>query len=147
MSQTSFMYRISDLATLLARVVVGAVFIAHGLPKAADFHGTVSGFGALGIPLPEVAAVTAVVVEVGGGFALIAGFLLPLAGVALAGMMGAAYYFAHLGEPLVGGYEFLLVLAASALALGFSGGRYSLDRLLPWGRGHKQESAPVPASA
>lgn len=147
MPQSSPMSRISDIVTLLARMVVGVVFIAHGLPKAADFGGTVAGFGALGIPLPEAAAVTAVVIEVGGGAALIAGFLLPLTGVALAGMMGGAYYFAHVGDPLVGGYEFLLVLAASALALGFSGGRYSLDRLLPWGRERKQESNPVLASA
>lgn len=147
MPQLSPMSRISDLATLLARVVVGVVFIAHGLPKAADFHGTAAGFGTLGVPLPEVAATTAVVVEVGGGVALIAGFLLPVVGVVLTGMMGAAYCFAHIGDPLVGGYELLLVLGVSALALGFSGGRYSLDRLLPWGRGHKQEPAPVPASA
>lgn len=147
MPQSPPMSKISDLVTLFARVVVGSVFIAHGLPKAADFPATVTAFGALGVPLPEIAVATAVVVETGGGVALIAGFLLPPVGVALAGMMGAAYYFAHLGDPLVGGYEILLVLGVSALALGFSGGRYCIDRLLPWGRGHRQGSAPVPASA
>src|SRR5699024_9754778 len=116
--QSSPMSKISDLVTLFARVVVGSVFIAHGLPKEADFPATVTAFGTLGVPLPEIAVATAVVVETGGGVALIAGFLLPPVGVALAGMMGAAYYFAHLGDPLIGGYEILLVLGVSALALG-----------------------------
>src|SRR5699024_1671622 len=123
------------------------VFIAHGLPKEADFPATVTAFGPLGVPLPEIAVAPAVVAETGGGVALIAGFLLPPAGGARAGLMGAAYSFAHPGDPLIGGYEILLVLGVSALALGFSGGRYCIDRLLPWGRGNRQGSAPAPASA
>ncbi len=126
--------RISDAAALLARIAVGVVFVAHGLPKAADLAGTAQGFEAMGIPLPQFAAFLAVAAEVGAGVALIVGFALPVAGVALALMMSGAYTFVHVGDPLVGGFELPLVLGATALALGFSGGRYSVDRLLPWGR-------------
>src|SRR5699024_3577730 len=145
--QSPPMSKISDLVTLFARVVVGSVFIAHGLPKATDFPATVAAFGTLGVPLPEIAVATAVVVETGGGVALIAGFLLPPGGLALAGMMGAAYYVAHLGDPLIGGYGVLRLLGVSPLALGCAGGRYCIARLLPWGRGNRQGSAPAPASA
>lgn len=131
--------RISDVTTLLARVVVGIVFIAHGLPKATDLNGTAQGFEAMGIPFPTFSALLGVAIEVGAGIALIIGFALPVAGLALAFMMGAAYFFVHVGDPLVGGIELLLVLGVTALALGFSGGRYSVDRLLPWGR-VRQES-------
>ena len=139
--------RISDITALIARVVVGVVFIAHGLPKATDLNGTAQGFAALGIPFPQFSALLAAAIEVGAGIALIVGFALPLAGLALAFMMGSAYYFVHVGDPLVGGFEFLLVLAVASLALGFSGGRYSVDRRLPWGRVRKWQGAAEPVTA
>ncbi|WP_017587757.1 DoxX family protein [Nocardiopsis ganjiahuensis] len=139
--------RISDTTALLARIVVGVVFLAHGLPKAADLAGTAGGFGAMGVPFPQFAALLAVAAEVGAGVALVVGFALPVAGVALALMMGGAYAFAHVGDPLVGGFELPLVLGAAALALGFSGGRYAVDRLMPWGRvrGERGTAESVPA--
>lgn len=123
-----------DLTALIARVVVGVVFIAHGLPKATDLEGTAGGFEAMGIPFPQFAALLGAGIEVGAGAALIVGFALPIVGVLLALMMGNAYFFAHVGDPLVGGFELLLVLAAAALALGFSGGRFAVDSVMPWGR-------------
>ncbi|MFD6097559.1 DoxX family protein [Nocardiopsis flavescens] len=130
-----------DVAALIARVAVGVVFVAHGLPKATDLEGTTQGFASLGIPFPAFSALLGAVIEVGGGLALIVGLALPLAGLALAFMMANAYYFAHLGDPLVGGYEFLLVLGATSLALGFTGGRYSIDSLMPWGRRGRSRAA------
>ncbi|MFD6950290.1 DoxX family protein [Nocardiopsis sp. TSRI0078] len=146
MTERSFLSGAGDVTALLARVVVGVVFVSHGWPKATDLDGTAQGFAALGIPFPQFSALLGVFIEVGAGLALIVGFALPLAGLLLAFMMANAYYFAHLGDPLVGGFEFLLVLGATALALGFAGGRYSLDRLMPWGRPRRRASEPVPAS-
>lgn len=134
MTEQTSSIRISDLTALIARVVVGVVFIAHGLPKATDLQGTAGGFEAMGIPFPQFAALLGAGIEVGAGVALIVGFALPIAGVLLALMMGNAYYFAHVGDPLVGGFELPLVLAVAALALGFSGGRFSVDSVMPWGR-------------
>lgn len=132
---------VGDTALLIGRIAVGVVFVAHGLPKAADLEGTAQGFASLGIPFPTFNALLGAAIEIGGGLALIIGLALPLAGLALAFMMANAYYFAHLGDPLVGGYEFLLVLGATSLALGFAGGRYSLDSLLPWGRRGRSRAA------
>ena len=138
MIEPSAKIRISDVTALLARVVVGLVFIAHGLPKATDLQGTAAGFDSMGVPLPQLGALLAVGIEVGAAVALIVGFALPVAGVLLALMMGGAYYFAHVGDPLVGGFELLLVLAVSALALGFSGGRYRVDSVMPWRRSRSE---------
>lgn len=146
MTENPLVSRVGDVTALLARVVVGVVFVAHGWPKMSDLDGTAQGFASMGIPFPQFAALLGASIEVGAGLALIIGFALPLAGILLALMMAGAYYFAHVGDPLVGGFELLLVLGATALALGFAGGRLSLDRLMPWGRPRRRTPEPVPAS-
>ncbi|MFC9090124.1 DoxX family protein [Nocardiopsis dassonvillei] len=146
MTENPLMSRVGDVVALLARVVVGVVFIAHGWPKMSDLEGTAQGFASMGIPFPQFAALLGASIEVGAGLALIVGFALPLAGILLAFMMAGAYFFAHVGDPLVGGFEFVLVLGAVALALGFTGGRLSVDRLMPWGRPRRRTPEPVPAS-
>ncbi|WP_028648704.1 DoxX family protein [Nocardiopsis sp. CNT312] len=124
---------LGDIAGLLARLAAGTVFVYHGLPKLLDPSGTSEFFGMLGIPFPQIAAVYGGVVEVVGGLMLAFGFALPVVGALLFLQMAAAYVFAHLGQPLEE-WELALVLGTSALALGFSGGRLALDRLMPWGR-------------
>ncbi|SDK28421.1 putative oxidoreductase [Actinopolyspora mzabensis] len=122
---------VRDLALLLGRVVLGAVFIVHGLQKLTQWgvSGTADTFAGMGIPAPGVSAWFAALVETLGGIALILGIALPLAGVLLALNMLGALFFVHLSQGF-SGYEYVLVLAAAALALGFSGGDYSVDRLL-----------------
>lgn len=128
-------HRMHGLALLLGRVVVGTVFVAHGWQKFAGMglEATAEFFQQVGVPAAEVAAVAAALVEVSGGFALILGALLPVAGVLLAADMFGAIWFVH-GElgfwASEGGYEFVLVLAAASIALGFSGGGvWALDRV------------------
>lgn len=127
--------QLRDLALLIARIGVGIVFIAHGMQKFTTWGigGTASSFEQMGIPLPGVSAWFAALVETLGGVALLVGVALPLAGVLLAVVMAGALFFAHLGSGLFaadGGYEYVLVLAVAALALGFNGGRYTLDNAL-----------------
>ncbi|RKS07099.1 putative oxidoreductase [Nocardiopsis sp. Huas11] len=137
--------RISDVTTLLARIVVGVTFVAHGLDKAADLEGTAGFFGSVGIPFPEYAALIGTGVEIVGGALLIVGFALPAVGLVLAAQMAVAIATVHAGQPLLGGYELPLVLGAAALALGFTGGRLALDRLLPWGRARGRAAAAAAA--
>ncbi len=127
--------RVRDVLFLLTRVVVGAVFLAHGLQKffAWGIDGTASAFAGLGIPAPAAAAWAAALIETLGGIALIVGVALPVAGVLLAATMAGALLFAHAGKGLFvsgGGFEYVLVLAVAALLLGFAGGRFSLDGVL-----------------
>ncbi|WP_017571134.1 DoxX family protein [Nocardiopsis halotolerans] len=146
MTENPLMSRTGDVTALLARAAVGVVFIAHGWPKLTGLEGTAQGFASMGIPFPQFSALLGALIEVGGGAALVVGLALPLTGLLLAFMMTSAYFFAHMGDPLVGGFEFPMVLGVTALALGFAGGRYSLDRLMPWGRPRRRTPEPVPAS-
>ncbi|PSK96799.1 putative oxidoreductase [Murinocardiopsis flavida] len=150
---TTTMRRAADATALIARIAVGIVFIVHGWQKiSGGVAGTAEGFGAMGVPMPAAAAALAMVIEFGGGIALVIGALLPVAGVLLAAQMAAAYTVAHVGQPLVsadGGpaFELVLVLGAAALALGFNGGRYAVDRLLPWGRPRAAQEADAAAGS
>ncbi|TDD86138.1 DoxX family protein [Saccharopolyspora karakumensis] len=126
-----------DLLLLVGRVVIGAVFIAHGLQKFLEWGiaGTAQSFGQMGIPVPGVSAWVAALVETVGGAALVLGAGLPVAGVLLALNMLGALVFYHLPTGFFvsdadGGIEYVLVLAAASLVLAFRGGAYTLDNAL-----------------
>lgn len=70
--------------TLAGRVLMAALFLPAGVSKIAGFAGTVGYIASKGVPLPEAAAIIAIIVEVGGGLALILGFKTRWAALALA---------------------------------------------------------------
>src|SRR5581483_5932779 len=74
--------------------------------------------------------------EFAGGLGIALGFLTPFAAMAVIGVMFVAAMSAHVGKGFFitkGGYEYTLVLAASAAALAFTGpGRLSVDHALGW---------------
>lgn len=129
-----------SLGLLLLRIVVGAVFAAHGAQKIFEYTipGTIGSFSGMGVPFPEIAAPVVAFVELVGGVLLIAGVLTKVAAVLLAVDMIVALITVHLPAGLWvgdGGYEFVAVLGVAALALAFTGaGRYSLDRAVLHGR-------------
>ncbi|WP_051300520.1 DoxX family protein [Actinomadura rifamycini] len=132
---------------LIGRLVLGAVFVAHGWQKLNDtgHAGVTAMFDGLGIPLPGAAATFATWLELLGGAALIVGVLVPLVGVLLAANMAGAFWYVHKDAGFFagdGGYEFVLVLGAVALLLALTGtGRFSLDAVL-WGGRHRAADAP-----
>lgn len=136
-----------SVALLLARVALGVIFLVHGYQKFATMGiaGTTQFFESVGIPLAGVAAPLVAVLEVAGGLALILGTALPVVGTLLAVDMVGAIIFVHLANGFAvdkGGYEFVLALAAGALAVGFSGGgALALDGLL------QRRRTPASASA
>src|SRR5438067_11494785 len=87
-----------DLALFLLRLIVGAVFLAHGALKLFSFGygGTVGFFTQLHIPLPNVAAAVVIAVETLGGLALVFGAGVRLAAPLLAVDMLGAIVFAKL---------------------------------------------------
>ncbi|GAA2664830.1 MULTISPECIES: DoxX family protein [Actinosynnema] len=133
---------IRDTAALIGRIGVGAVFVAHGWQKVSEWgmDGTAAAFEGMGIPAPALSAWFAALVELIGGTLLIVGAGLPFVGVLLAVPVLGALFLVHLPNGLLGegGYELVLVLAVSALALGFNGGRFSVDHLI---RGKRSEPA------
>ncbi|NBE96374.1 DoxX family protein [Nonomuraea sp. KC401] len=121
-----------DVAALVARVVTGVIFLAHGWQKwQGGLGATAQGFRESGIPAPEVAAAYATVVETVGGIFLILGLLVrPVVVLLLLNMLGAIF-FVHWGlTPLSAdnGWEVPGALGSlSLLFLVLGGGRFGLD--------------------
>jgi len=139
--------RVGDLTALLGRIAIGVVFLAHGLQKwDKGIDATAAMMAGVGIPLPDVAAVFTIAVEIIGSIAFIIGFALPLVGIGYAVVGLGAVFAVHLDAGLTGekGYEFVLVLALAGLALGFNGGSLAVDRVLFRGKfGAARENQPA----
>jgi putative oxidoreductase len=122
--------------TLAGRVLLALLFLPAGLSKIAGFAGTVGYIAAMGVPLPAVCAVIAIVVEVGGGLALIAGFQTRWVALGLAAFTLAitpifhAFWAAPAAQVMMQQTNFFknLALVGGLLALAAAGaGAWSVD--------------------
>jgi putative oxidoreductase len=59
---------------LVGRLLIAAIFVFSGFGKITGFEGTVGYIASKGLPLPQLAAVAAIIVELGGGLLLIVGW-------------------------------------------------------------------------
>jgi putative oxidoreductase len=64
----------SNLMSFVSRALVALLFILYGIAKITGFSGTVGYITSNNVPLPEVAAVIAILVEVGLGLLLLVGY-------------------------------------------------------------------------
>jgi putative oxidoreductase len=69
---------------LAARILMALLFLLSGFGKITGFAGTAGYIASKGLPLPELGAVIAIVVEFGGALALIAGFQTRLVALVMA---------------------------------------------------------------
>ena len=131
-----------DVGCLIARVVIGFVFLAHGLQKFGMFTG-----GGLPTSISEQAdflrfggyeATTFLswvltLTEIGAGVSLLLGFLTPLGAAGVLGIgsqfiLGLQWPNGLFGGDAGPGYELTFMLAGAVSMLAFVGpGRYSLD--------------------
>ncbi len=68
---------------LAGRILIALIFLMAGLGKVTGFAGTVGYIASKGLPLPQLAAVCAIVVELGGGLMLVLGWKTRLAAAAI----------------------------------------------------------------
>ena len=85
----------SNTLTLIGRLALAALFLPAGIGKLTGFEGTVGYIASVGLPLATLGAIIAVVVEIGGGVALILGYRVRLAALALAVFTLAASVIFH----------------------------------------------------
>lgn len=81
--------------SLAARLLFVALFLPAGIGKLTGFAGTVGYISSVGLPLPAVGAALALVVEIVGSLALLAGYGTRLAALVLAAFTLLASLFFH----------------------------------------------------
>lgn len=127
------MNRSSALSADAGRVLLASLFLVSGMGKLAAPAATKAYILSAGMPLPDIAYLIAVVVEVGLGLALLLGYRTRVVAAVMAvfTLATAVAFHAHFGDPnqqihflknlaIVGG---LLQVAA------WGAGRFSLDSL------------------
>ncbi|HSI53718.1 MAG: DoxX family protein [Ramlibacter sp.] len=127
-------------APLALRIPVGIIFAAHGAQKLFGWfggyglEGTGQWMNSIGLAPGYYLAMLAGAAEFFGGLALVAGFLVRPASVALAFTMLVAIFSVHIDKGLFmdkNGYEYALSLLAVTVALAVAGaGKASIDRKL-----------------
>ena len=124
-----------DLGLALVRVVVGAIFLAHGGQKlfVYGFDGVAGAFAQMGVPMAGVMGPFVALVEFFGGLALVVGLLTRLAALGLAITMVVAILLVHLKAGFFNpaGIEFPLTLLAATAAIALAGpGAQSADAVI-----------------
>lgn len=69
---------------LIGRILLAAIFLISGIGKIAAPAATAGYIAAMGLPLPELGVLLAIVVELGGGLLLVLGFQTRLVALLLA---------------------------------------------------------------
>ncbi len=122
---------LTGVSSALGRVLISAIFLFSGFSKITAPAATIGFIESVGLPAPELAYLLAVVVEIGGGLALIAGFQTRWVAAALAGFSLATAIVFH--NALSDQNQFIHFFKNVAMAGGllqvvaFGGGRYSID--------------------
>ncbi|HEV8033123.1 MAG TPA: DoxX family protein [Stellaceae bacterium] len=124
------MTAIENGALLLGRLLLSAIFVSGGWSKLLGAAGTQAYFAKLGLPLPEVAWVVAVVVELGGGLAILFGIFTRFVGIVMAIWCVATALAAHTNfadrmqeinfyknMAMTGGFLYVAVVGAGAWSL------------------------------
>lgn len=121
-----------DVAALVARLLLAALFILAGFAKIGGAEGTIGYIASVGLPAPELIYYATVALEIGGGLLLAVGFKARYAAAALGLFSIAAAVLFHndfaqqaemsafLKNLAIGGGMIMVVL--------FGPGRISIDR-------------------
>src|SRR5438105_4122644 len=86
---------------LLSRFLIAAIFVVSGCGKVANFQGMVAMAGSAGLPLPAFAIAVAALVEIIAGLALLAGWQVRWASLALIVFLiptTLVFHASHLGD-------------------------------------------------
>ncbi len=113
----------ADWALLVLRLLVAAIFLAHGWSKIRNLKQNAENFGMMGFKPGWLWGTIVALVENLGGLFLILGVGTQVVGVLIAGeMLVAALWKKKRGMGLIDGYELDLLLAGAALVLATMGG-------------------------
>jgi putative oxidoreductase len=118
-------------ASLIGRILLSAIFILSGFSKLAAPAMMIGYISSVGLPLPQLALAAAIIVEIGGGLALIAGYRTRTVAAVLAlfSVFTALAFHSALGDQNQFIHFFKNIAMAGGLlqVVAFGAGRFSLD--------------------
>jgi putative oxidoreductase len=128
---------VQDTLALIGRVLIALLFVPAGFGKLTGFAGVVGYIGSVGLPLPQLGAVVAIVVELGVGLMFLVGYKTRIAAIVLAVFTVAASIFFHnywalpADKAMVNQLMFFKNIAVAGGLLAFAAvgaGRFSIDK-------------------
>jgi len=124
--------RLASFAPTILRVVLGVLFLYHGIDKFDTGLSNVEGaFDGGGVPLPGLTAPLTAIIEIVAGIALIVGAYTRLAATVLSVVMVGALIFVKLEGDFLGGSEIDFLYLGGLVALMLLGpGRLSVDEAM-----------------
>jgi putative oxidoreductase len=128
-----------EVTSLILRLILGVVFVPHGMQKILGFAGTMD-FFTVNLGIPVIFAFLAIMAEFLGSWGLITGLLTRVAAFGITVNMIVAVYLLHwqhgffmnwFGNQKGEGFEYHLLVIAIGIALMIrGGGKWSLDGLI-----------------
>lgn len=126
-----------DWAALVGRILLAGIFVISGFGKITGFEGTAGEIASKGLPLPQVLTVIAILIEFGGGLAIVLGWKTRWAALAFIVLLIVitpifhGYWAAPPDEVMNQQINFMKnvsILGGSLLLFAFGPGRYSVDK-------------------
>lgn len=122
---------------LLGRILIALIFVFAGFGKITGFEGTVGYIASKGLPLPQLAAIGAIIVELGGGIMLVLGLKTRWAAAALFLFTGLAALIFHnfwaaspdqAQNQMIHFMKNIAIMGGLLFVVIHGGGAFSLDR-------------------
>jgi putative oxidoreductase len=126
-----------DLVVLVGRILIAVMFVISGYGKLRGFDGAVGYITSKGLPMPQVLAGIAILIELGGGLALIIGWKtrwVAMAFIVFLIVITPTFhnFWAVPADQMMGQQinfmKNVTILGGMLLLLGFGPGRYSADK-------------------
>ena len=121
----------ADHAALVGRLFYSSLFIVYGYFKITAYAGTTAYMAGKGLPVPALAAVIAIIFELGGGLLMLVGYQTRMVALALAIYVLIAALIAHTnfadGNQMSHFFKNMAIIGGSLTFVAFGAGRYSLD--------------------
>lgn len=115
----------------IGRLLLAAIFLISGVGKLFNPAGTIGYIGAVGLPLAELGYWLAVIVEIGGGLLLIAGYRTRMVALVLAAftLFAAVAFHSNFGDQnqFIHFLKNIAIVGGLLQVVAFGAGRLSLD--------------------
>jgi len=125
----------SDHATLIGRLFFASMFLVFGYGKLTGYAGTVGYMGSLGMPVPALFTLLAIIIEIAGGLLMLVGYQTRLVSLGLAMYVLVSAFIGHsqLGDQdqFMHFMKNMAIVGGSLAFVACGAGAYSLDALKP----------------